>query len=53
MSSLPIFTVDAAYLKSLELKTEQEGALKKCVICMEVFEMKEVLKTLPCCIDLF
>lgn len=26
--------------------------MKKCVICMEMFEIKEVLKTLPCCINI-
>ena len=46
--SLPTMTVSENYLKNLELKSEEE-AIKKCVICMDVFEIKEILKTLPCC----
>jgi hypothetical protein len=44
-------TVTENYLKNLETKSEEE-AMKKCVICMEKFEIKEVLKTLPCCKNL-
>jgi len=46
--SLPTLTVDETYLTNLELKTDEE-VIKKCVICMEKFEVKEILKTLPCC----
>lgn len=46
--SLPTFTVDQNYLQNLDNKTEDQTT-KKCVICMEQFGIKEVLKTLPCC----
>ncbi len=43
--------VDSSYLKNLEEKSEEE-VIKKCVICMENFEVDEILKTLPCCINI-
>lgn len=49
LRGLPTFTVTEDYLKYLEEKSDEE-VIKKCVICMEHFEIKELLKTLPCCI---
>jgi len=47
IQTLPTLKVDDTYLKYLDSKTNEEG-MKKCVICMELFDLQEVLKTLPC-----
>ena len=44
--SLPTFKIDEKYMKKIELNTEE--CMKKCVVCMEDFEIGEELKTLPC-----
>ena len=44
---LPTLVVDDIYISKLTAKKDE--ALRKCVVCMENFELKDVLKTLPCC----
>jgi hypothetical protein len=47
MFRLPTFIVEDDYLNKLNINNDE--ATKKCVVCMENFELKEILKTLPCC----
>jgi len=45
--SLPTLVVDKDYKD--KLISNKDEATKKCVVCMDNFELNEVLKTLPCC----
>ena len=45
--SLPVFTVDEKYVDTIN--KAEEDYVKKCVICMEKFEIGNKIKTLPCC----
>lgn len=45
--SLPVFTVDEKYVDTIN--KAEEDYVKKCVICMEKFELGNKIKTLPCC----
>ena len=44
--NLPTFIVDDSYLDKIQRNKEE--CMKKCVICMEEFVIKDELKTLPC-----
>lgn len=46
-TSLPVFTVDEKYVDIIN--KAEEDYVKKCVICMEKFELGNKIKTLPCC----
>ena len=45
--ALPTFEVDQKYIDSIN-KTGDDDYNQKCVICMEKYQIKEKLKTLPC-----
>lgn len=50
INSLPSFQVNAKYLNALKNKPDEN---KRCIVCMEEYELNSTIKTLPCCIHYF
>ena len=48
LNSLPVFKIDEKFIEVSKKQKNKNEQFEKCVICMEKYELKDEVKTLPC-----